>query len=139
MLADKQLWLAQVPWDKLVEINQQLCAKGGQPHAPGQGNEAAQKLWQSAMKRSLTLREALDICHQGHALAPFRFFNGNTFAVVVQQLLEEVCRQLSSVEAQILKSTAAHYVAGVVKAAELREVCQHVDGILRKKAASTKQ
>jgi hypothetical protein len=134
VLKSQEKWLAMVPWEAVVEINQQLCQSNkNTPHKPGKGFDEARKLWEEAVPRSLPFREALDICHTGHKLAPFAFFNGNTFALVMGRILQDTVNQLPVLEAQMLKTTVAHYVAGVIKSGELESMCIHVDELLRKR------
>lgn len=78
----------------------------------------------------MRFRELLDLCHKCHNQAPFAFFNGNTFAKVLQHLLKDVVAALPPVEGRILQTAAANYVAGVIGKRELESVCDHVDELL---------
>ena len=65
---------------------------------------AARRLWEAAMPRSLSLKEMLDVCRECHELSPFTFNNGNTFAAIGRTLIEEWTKSLSPVEAQIVQT-----------------------------------
>ncbi|MCX8156359.1 MAG: hypothetical protein N3J91_07930 [Verrucomicrobiae bacterium] len=129
----KEAWLANHPWETVVEINRELCAKPETPHRPGPGYEATRQIWETARQQRMTFREFLDLCRRCHAANPFAFFNGNTFARVLAKILEPVCQQLPSLEATMLRTAAAHYVAGAIQARELLDVCRHVDLVLRQR------
>lgn len=135
-LNTKEAWLADCPWETVVEINRALCDQPETPHRPGPGNEATRRSWEDARQQRQTFREFLDLCRRCHGASPFAFFNGNTFARVIAQILNPLCRQLPSLEATMLRTAAGHYVAGVIDERELAEVCRHVDHVLRQKAES---
>lgn len=125
----------------MEEINRSLCAQCAKdkthkntPFRTGPGYEAARKLWTQASTRPMQYREFLDLCHKCHSLAPFAFFNGNTFAVALQKCLEKLAKPLPSLEARMLLSTSTHYVAGAVNAKELESMCRHVDQLLSQTA-----
>jgi hypothetical protein len=126
-------WLAAVPWDTVVAIDRELCEKGeGTPYGVNPaGYNAARQLWDEASARSVSLREALDICSRVHKLAPFTFFNGNTMGVIIPLLLEDVTKALPTVHAQIVRTTACHYLVGMVKLKELEDVFEHFDEFWR--------
>jgi len=76
----KQRWLQNWPWETVVAINAGLCKEKNALHKPTtDGYEPARKLWEKSRAGELTLRETLDICRRCHKLAPFCFYNGNTF------------------------------------------------------------
>ncbi len=106
----------------MEKVNQSLCQNKETPHRAGKGYDAVRKLWQDAEKQPVSLRRALDLMRQGHDLNPFGFFNGNTMAAVCKQVMEDSLKSLSPVEAQIVRTTCAHYVVGTIKARELEEV-----------------
>lgn len=129
-LTTKENWLAAVPWSLVVEYNQALCAKPETPYRPGRGNAETQRLWETATPQTMDYRHFLDLCHQCHNLAPFAFFNGNTFAKVLAKAIEPVSQLLPPIEATMLRTTSAHYVAGAIRAREMDETCEHVDEVL---------
>jgi hypothetical protein len=128
----ERTWLAAIPWQKVVDMNRELCLKDEQPHEPNaKGFEAAMQLWNQAAGVKMSLRETLGIFRQVHKLAPFRFFNGNTVAAVARTMMSEVVDRLPSIQAQMARSTVAHYVVGAVKIGELDEVLHHVGELWR--------
>jgi hypothetical protein len=79
----KRQWLKDWPWETVVMINAGLCQEKKALHKPtSDGYEPARKLWEKSRGCELTLRETLDLCRQCHKLAPFCFYNGNTFAAL---------------------------------------------------------
>ncbi len=112
----------------VVSVNHDLCQKEKQtPHAQNHpGYERAQRLWEESVPKTLSLRAALDVYRQTHKLAPFKFFNGNTVAMVAKMMIGEVLGAMPTVQAQMARSTVAHYVVGAIKAGELEEVLGHV-------------
>ena len=78
----------------------------------------------------MDFRQFIELCHRCHGLAPFAFFNGNTFAKVLAKATEPVSQLLPAVEATMLRTAAANYVAGAIRARELEETCEHMDEIL---------
>lgn len=127
MIHETQAWLARVPWQTVLSVNQELCQKDKQPHEPNPGQyEQAERLWNDTAARSLPLGEALDVFRQIHHLAPFKFFNGNTMAAVAKQMIGEELAAIPTMQAQMVRSTVAHYVVGAIKAKELEAVLQHL-------------
>jgi hypothetical protein len=137
-LTTKENWLAAVPWSLVVECNQTLCAKPETPHRPGRGFEATRKLWEAATPQAVDFRQFIELCHRCHALAPFAFFNGNTLAKVLAIATEPVTQLLPPVEATMLRTAAANYVAGAIRARELEETCEHIDEVLGRILAKPK-
>lgn len=121
-------WLEAVPWASVLSINQALCQAQKTEHKPNAAKYAkAQQAWEGAAVRQMTLGEVLDVCKQCYDLAPFVFNNGNTFAAIARTLVEDWLKALPPVEAQIVRTTVAHYVAGLVGRRELREVLDHFE------------
>jgi hypothetical protein len=116
----KRHWLKDWPWQTVITINAGLCKEKNAPHKPSaDGYASAQKLWEAVGKRELTLREALDICRQCHKLAPFHFYNGNTFAAIGRTLIQGVLQKMPPVKAHSLRSVVGHYIAGTAGSDEL--------------------
>ena len=88
--------------------------------------ETARKLWEAARGKAITLKEALQVCHDAHRLAPFAFNNGNTFAAMAQTLVSEFVKELPPLPAQMLRSTVCHFVVGRVGHRELSQILQHI-------------
>ena len=116
----KQRWLQDWPCETVVAINAGLCQKKHALHKPtSDGHEPARKLWEKSRVRELTLRETLDICRQCHKLAPFCFYNGNTFVAIGRTMIQDTLRQWPPVKAQSFRSVVGHYIAGTAGADEL--------------------
>lgn len=105
-------WLAEVPWDLVIFQNASLCEQKNALHKPtSDGYETTKALWESSHQQPMTLMEAVDFCRRCHRLAPFCFYNGNTFAAIARSMVEQL--GLSGSEAAALRSLAGHIVAGV--------------------------
>jgi hypothetical protein len=116
----KQRWLRDWPWETVVAINAGLCKEKKALHQPtSDGYRPAEKLWEAARRRELTLRETLDLCRQCHRLAPFCFYNGNTFAAIGRTLIQELLRKMPPMKAHSFRSVVGHYIAGTAGADEL--------------------
>jgi len=125
-------WLGAVPWDSVISLNQALCqAQKLEPLHNAKGMPAAQRLWESATRKRLTLRAVIEVCHEAHSLSPFTFNNGNTFAAIARTLLEDQLRQVSPLEAQIIRTTVCHYIVNLIDAKELQQVLRHFESKLR--------
>jgi hypothetical protein len=124
----KRQWLKDWPWQTVVVINAGLCKEKKALHKPtSDGYAPAQKLWESASQRELTLRETLDICRRCHKLAPFCFYNGNTFAAIGRTLIQDVLQKLPPVQAHTLRSAVGHYIAGTAGADELAKALEDLE------------
>lgn len=133
MFREERKWLAPVNWDQVVELNKKLCPGAETPHRPSTGYEMVKSLWETSAQKAMSLQHTLDLCRKCHLAKPFAFFNGNTFALLTQNILKDVFARLPSLDAQILKSTAAHYVAGSVSSQELNKICDHIESLLTQK------
>jgi hypothetical protein len=124
----KRRWLRDWPWQTVTAINAGLCKEKNALHKPtSDGYVPAQKLWKSASLRKLTLRETMDICRQCHRLAPFCFYNGNTFAAIGRTLIQDILKKLPPLKAQALRSVVGHYIAGTAEADELAKVLEELE------------
>jgi hypothetical protein len=124
-------WLESVPWQSVLSINEALCrAKQSEPKTNPQACLSAEKIWESCAKKQMTLPEALDLCKKCYEQSPFIFNNGNTFAAIARTLVEDWLKTLPPVEAQIIRTTVAHYVAGMVGKRELLKVLDHFESML---------
>lgn len=119
----KQRWLQDWPWESVVTINAGLCKEKNALHKPtSDGHEPARKLWEKSSTRELTLRETLEICRRCHKLAPFCFYNGNTFVAIGRTMIQDTLRKMSPMKAQSFRSVVGHYIAGTAGAEELAKV-----------------
>lgn len=118
-MSSKSAWLAPYSWTFVTAQNAALCQAKNALHKPtSDGHEATKELWESLHQKAITLDEAVDLCRRCHRMAPFCFYNGNTFAAIIR----DVVMQLSVAEPQkvVLRSLAGHIVAGVASEEEVR-------------------
>ncbi len=76
----------------------------------------------------MRLDEAVELCRRCHRMAPFCFYNGNTFASIIVLVIKKL--ELPSDRAFVVRSLAGHIVAGVATSAEekaFREFCASPD------------
>ncbi len=86
-----QPWLESFPWEMIVAQNAVLCRAKGALHRPtSEGYEKTRDLWVQAYRQSMTLDEAVFLCCRCHRLAPFCFYNGNTFASVIALVIKRL-------------------------------------------------
>ncbi len=77
----------------------------------------------------MSLEDAVDFCRRCHRMAPFCFYNGNTFASIIRLVIKKL--DLPEVQKTVARSLAAHIVAGVATAEEegaFREFCSGLEG-----------
>jgi hypothetical protein len=121
----KRQWLKDWPWETVVTINAGLCQEKKALHKPtSDGYEPAKKLWEKSRGGELTLRETLDLCRQCHKLAPFCFYNGNTFAAIGRTLIQDLLRKMPPVKAHSFRSVVGHYIAGTIGEDELSKTLE---------------
>lgn len=121
-------WLKDWPWETVISINAGLCKEKNALHKPtAEGYGAARKLWETSRSNELSLRQALDICRRCHRLAPFCFYNGNTFAAIGRILAQDTLRKLSPDKAHALRSVVGHYIAGTAGATELEKALAELE------------
>jgi len=105
-------WLAEVPWDLVIFQNASLCKQKNALHKPtSDGYETTKAFWESSQQQPMKLTEAVDLCRRCHRMAPFCFYNGNTFAAIARSMVSQL--DLSEADAAILRSLVGHIVAGV--------------------------
>jgi hypothetical protein len=122
----RQQWLNAVPWDSVLTVNKALCqAQKHEPLTNAKGMDAAQRLWEEAAARTLSLEQVLDVCRQCYEKGPFAINNGNTFAAVGRTVIEDWLKAFSPVEAQIVRTTVGHYIVGLIGRRELLQVLDH--------------
>ena len=121
-------WLASVPWKSVLEMNDALCQTQKTAHQPNpKTHQSTRQLWEKNLSQSLSLAAALDICRQCQERAPFLFNNANTFATLGKAFVEEFANSLPSVEAEILRNTIGHYIAGIATRKELASVLAYFE------------
>jgi hypothetical protein len=118
----KKRWLANWPWQTVVTINAALCKEKNALHKPtSDGYESAKKIWEAACDSELTLREVFDLCRKCHKLAPFCFYNGNTFAAIGRTIIQDTLQKMPPVKAHNFRSVVGHYIAGTVGSKEMTD------------------
>ncbi len=123
----KKRWMKDWPWATVVAINAGLCKEKNALHKPtSEGYAPARALWEASRSRDLTLREVLDICRQGHKLAPFCLYNGNTFAAIGRTIIQELLHKMPPVKAHGFRSVVGHYIAGTAGADELSKALDNL-------------
>ena len=111
-MSQVKAWLAEVPWDLVIFQNASLCEQKNALHKPtSDGYETTKALWEESHQQPMTLMEVVELCRRCHRMAPFCFYNGNTFAAIARSMVEQL--GLSGSEAAALRSLAGHIVAGV--------------------------
>ena len=124
----KRPWLKDWPWETVVTINAGLCQEKKALHKPtADGYEPAKKLWEKSRGHEITLRETFDLCRRCHQLAPFCFYNGNTFAAIGRTLIQDLLRKMPPVQAHSFRSVVGHYIAGTIGEAELTRTLEALD------------
>jgi hypothetical protein len=124
----KRQWLKDWPWETVVTINAGLCQEKKALHKPtSDGYEPAKKLWEKSRGCEFTLRETLGLCRQCHKLAPFCFYNGNTFAAIGRTLIQDLLLKMPPVKAHSFRSVVGHYIAGTIGEDELSKTLKSLD------------
>ncbi len=103
-----------------------LCQAKKALHKPtSDGHDRTRQLWEERCLKPMRLDEAVELCRQCHRLAPFCFYNGNTFAGIIRDVVRGL--ELPAEKAFVIRSLAGHIVAGVSTGEEekaFREFCE---------------
>lgn len=122
-------WLAPYSWNFVSAQNSLLCHAKHALHKPtSDGYEPTRELWESLHAEPMTLDDAVELCRRCHQMAPFCFYNGNTFAAIIRDVVAGL--SLPAEQAYIIRSLAGHIVAGVSTGEEekaFREFCESLD------------
>jgi hypothetical protein len=111
-MSARQAWLELFTWEVVTIQNRRLCEAKNALHKPtSDGHEATKAQWESNHRTRMTLAEAADLCRRCHRMAPFCFYNGNTFASIMVLVVKKL--ELPPEQAYIIRSLADHIVAGV--------------------------
>lgn len=118
-MSTRQAWLEPFTWEVVTIQNRRLCEAKNALHKPtSDGHEATKILWESNHITLMTLAEAADLCRRCHRMAPFCFYNGNTFASIMVLVVKKL--ELPPEQAYIIRSLAGHIVAGVATEEEVK-------------------
>jgi hypothetical protein len=115
-------WLSGFDWQKVVDINRELCQKEGVVYKEGKGYENAHQLWTENQDKPMKLIDALDFCKRLTAIEPFDFINNNTFASVAKAFISDKLNNAPKLPLTMLLNTASHYIVGNAKRREVLEV-----------------
>jgi hypothetical protein len=123
-------WLAPFDWEIVTEINRGLCRQKNTLHKPASdGHLPAKTLWEKNQFAELALTGAIELCLKCHRLAPFCFYNGNTFAAIARDFIAELSPELSADKAHVLRSIAGHIVAGTATDIERKQLDAMLAGL----------
>lgn len=124
-----QAWLACYSWEFVTAQNALLCQAKNALHKPtSDGHDATKQLWESQCQNAMRLDEAVELCRRCHRLAPFCFYNGNTFAAIVRDVVGGL--SIPAEQAFVVRSLAGHIVAGVATGGEekaFRQFCESLE------------
>ncbi|MBI4625259.1 MAG: hypothetical protein HY736_18815 [Verrucomicrobia bacterium] len=122
-------WLAPFTWDIVTAQNAVLCQAKHALHKPtSDGHDRTKQLWENQHREAMPLDAAVDLCRRCHRLAPFCFYNGNTFASTIALVIKKL--ELPADRAYVVRSLARHIVAGVATSDEeraFRDFCGSLD------------
>jgi hypothetical protein len=125
-MSSHRQWLVGYSWDFVTAQNAVLCAAKNALHQPtSDGHDITEALWNQHHVDAMGLDDAVDLCRRCHRMAPFCFYNGNTFAAIIRDVVN--CLNLEPHRGQIVRSLAGHIVAGVASDEEtraFREFCE---------------
>ena len=116
-------WLGPFTWEVVTAQNAVLCQAKNAVHKPtSDGHGATKELWESRHREPMLLDEAVDFCRRCHRMAPFCFYNGNTFAAIMRDVVAVFAAEshLGDQKAFIIRSLAGHIVAGVATEEEVK-------------------
>lgn len=112
-------------WQSVVRINRGTCERGRAQHGlNSEAGKTCEEEWEAKRDATLTLEETLDFLKRCHRLAPFLFFNGNTFAAIGRQLAVALFSELPTVRQREVASAIAHYIAGVLDRESMIEIVE---------------
>ncbi len=119
-------WLEPYTWEFVTAQNALLCQAKNALHKPtSDGHDRTRTIWADSHAKPMTLNDAVDLCRRCHRLAPFCFYNGNTFAGIIRDVVRGL--DLPPAQAHVIRSLAGHIVAGVSTGEEERafqEFCE---------------
>ena len=60
-------------------------------------------------------------------IAPFCFYNGNTFVAIGRTLIQDLLRKMPPVKAHGFRSVVGHYIAGTAGTEELSKALDEIE------------
>lgn len=118
-MGPQRQWLAEYSWNFVTAQNALLCATKNALHKPtSDGHDVTKEFWESQHGKTMGLDEAVELCRRCHRLAPFCFYNGNTFTAIIRDVVGNL--NLEPHQGLIVRSLAGHIVAGVASEEEAR-------------------
>lgn len=120
-LQARAAFLQNWDWQSVVGLNRAACTRGGAQH--GQNSESFAKVgeeWEKRRSQEFTLAELLEYFRSCHRDAPFLFFNGNTFAGVLDrgamvQIVESLCESASLTSGDSVKTLRGSTTGVVIR------------------------
>ncbi|MEM7143598.1 MAG: hypothetical protein AAF591_00595 [Verrucomicrobiota bacterium] len=110
-MARSAKWLEVFTWKMVTAQNEVLCLAKNALHKPtSDGHEETRELWEKCHREVMTLDEAVELCRRCHRMAPFCFYNGNTFASIMALVIKKL--ELDPEQHVIIRSLVGHIVAG---------------------------
>jgi hypothetical protein len=127
----KRAWLRDYSWEFVTAQNAMLCVTKNALHKPtSDGHDVTRSLWEKNHLRETTLDDAVGLCQRCHRGAPFCFYNGNTFAALIRDVINQL--DLPAERKAVVRSLAGHIVAGVATAEEehaFRKFCSGLEEV----------
>ncbi|HEX4140544.1 MAG TPA: hypothetical protein VHY09_09370 [Candidatus Methylacidiphilales bacterium] len=125
---DPKPYLASTSWADIEKINAALSKAGGYEPGRGESYETAHLLWEKTHNQPLTFMQAADLCLECHRIAPFQYFNGNTFASCARVALAPALDALDYKKQTFSRAALAHFIAGTIDRSELIAIVPPVLG-----------
>jgi hypothetical protein len=131
-LQARAAFLKNWDWKSVVSINRGACARGQAQHGfNSEVGATGEARWEGIRQNALSLGETFEQLRSFHRLAPFLFFNGNTFSSIGRELSLAVFSELPVGRKRELSSAVAHYIAGVLDRDAMVEVVESLCEIAR--------
>jgi hypothetical protein len=125
-----QRWLEPFSWSAVTDNNAAICrVKSALHKSTSDGHEPARRLWEKTRDSEISLIAALDVCRECHRLAPFCFYNGNTFAGIARAMIYPLLQHLDAPTALTVRNTVGHYVAGTIGRMEMEQIIKSLKAL----------
>ena|SRR5258706_10524673 len=114
-LQSRAKFLQNWDWSSVTQINGGLCERGrAQRGINSETHAAAAQEWEKRRASELTLLETFQFLQSCHRVAPFLFYNGNTFAEIGRALTTALFHELPFHRRKEASSAIAHFITGVL-------------------------